>query len=76
MCLTYYNNFGKVFVLRVRKEKVKIMTQEEIVEFVQNNARYYNDDSFEPYAVLFQGESFWGESPRDLVEQISATLNS
>jgi hypothetical protein len=52
------------------------MTQEEIVEFVQNNARYYNDDSFEPYAVLFQGESFWGESPRDLVEQISETLNS
>jgi len=25
MCLTYYNNFGKVFVLRVRKEKVKKM---------------------------------------------------
>ena len=75
MCLTYYNNFGKVFVLRVRKEKVKIMTQQEIIEFVQNNARYYNDDSFEPYAVIFQGEPFWGESPQDLVKQISATLN-
>lgn len=52
------------------------MTHEEIIEFVQNNARYYNDDSFEPYAVIFQGEPFWGESPRDLVNQISETLNS
>ena len=52
------------------------MTHEEIVEFVQNNARYYDDDSFEPYAVIFQGEPFWGGSPRDLVEQISETLNS
>jgi hypothetical protein len=51
------------------------MTHEEIVEFVQNNARYYDDDSFEPYAVIFQGEPFWGESPRDLVEQILDIVN-
>ena len=52
------------------------MTHEEIVEFVQNNARYYNDDSFEPYSVIFQGKPFWGESPHNLVKQISETLNS
>jgi hypothetical protein len=52
------------------------MTHEEIIEFVQNNARYYDDDSFEPYAVIFQGKPFWGESPHNLVKQISETLNS
>ena len=51
------------------------MTENEVVEYVQTNARYYNDDSFEPYAVLFQGESFWGESPRDLVDQILDIVN-
>ena len=53
------------------------MTQEEIVEFVQNNARYYNDDSFEPYAVLFQGESFWwriSTQIRGLEQEVSLTL--
>ena len=51
------------------------MTQEEIVEFVQNNARYYGDDSSEPYAVLFEGNFIFGESPRDLVVQLSNKIN-
>ena len=50
------------------------MTENEIVEYVQNNTRYLGEQD-EPYAVLFQGESFWGESPRDLVEQILDIVN-
>ena len=46
------------------------MTQEEIVEFVQNNARYYDDDSFEPYAVMYEGKFIWADSPRNLVEKL------
>ncbi len=51
------------------------MTENEVVEYVQNNARYYRDDSDEPYAVHYDGEPFWGESPRDLVEQILDFVN-
>ena len=77
--MTFYNNYAKVLVLRVRKENLKnrekIMTENEAVEYVKNNARYYRDDSDEPYAVYYDGEPFWGESPRDLVEQILDFVN-
>ena len=61
----------------MRKEKLKKeknMTENEIVEYVQNNARYYGDMD-EPYSVYFEGEPLWGESPRDLVEQILNIVN-
>ena len=50
------------------------MTENEIVEYVQNNARYYGDVD-EPYSVYFEGEPLWGESPRELVEQIMDIVN-
>ncbi len=45
------------------------MNGNEIIKFVQDNARFIDYDD-EPYAILWKSESFWGESPRDLVEQI------
>jgi len=62
----------------VRKEKLKKeknMNESEIVEYVENNARYYNDDSFEPYAVMYEGKFICGESPRNLVEQLMNIVN-
>jgi hypothetical protein len=61
--------------LELNFKKRKIMTENEAVEYVQNNARYYRDDAFEPYAVYYEGKPFWGESPRDLVEQILDIVN-
>lgn len=46
------------------------MTHEEIVEFVQNNARYYDDGSLEPYAVMYEGKFIWAESPGNLVTNL------
>ena len=45
------------------------MNEDKIIEYVQENARFIDYDD-EPYAVERKSESFWGESPRDLVEQI------
>ena len=45
------------------------MNENEIIEYVQENARFIDYDD-EPYAVEWKSESLWGESPRDLVEQI------
>jgi len=73
--LTFYNNFGSILVLRVRKEEVKIMTKNEAIEFVQNNARYYDDGSFEPYAVMYEGKFIWADSPRNLVERVMNNVN-
>ena len=73
--MTFYNNFGSILVLRVRKEEVKIMTKNEAIEFVQNNARYYDDGSFEPYAVMYEGKFIWADSPRNLVERVMNNVN-
>ena len=73
--MTFYNKFGSIFVLRVRKEKVKNMTENEAIEFVQNNARYYDDGSFEPYAVMYEGKFIWADSPRNLVERVMNNVN-
>ena len=77
--MTFYNNFGSILVLRVRKEKVKkekkIMSENEAIEFVQNNARYYDDGSFEPYAVMYEGKFIWADSPRNLVERVMNNVN-
>ena len=62
--------------MRVRKEKVKNMTENEAIEFVQNNARYYDDGSFEPYAVMYEGKFIWAESPGDLVTNLLELVNS
>lgn len=45
------------------------MNENQIIEYVQENARFI-DYGDEPYAVEWKSESFWGESPRDLVKQI------
>ena len=50
------------------------MNESEIVEYVQNNARYHQEMD-EPYAVMYEGKFIWGESPRNLVEQIMNTVN-
>ena len=73
--MTFYNNFGSILVLRVRTEKVKNMTENEAIEFVQNNARYYDDGSFEPYAVMYEGKFIWADSPRNLVERVMNNVN-
>jgi len=73
--LTFYNNFGSILVLRVEEEKVKIMTKNEAIEFVQNNARYYDDGSFEPYAVMYEGKFIWAKSPHDLVSNLLEFVN-
>ena len=73
--MTFYNNCGRLLVLRVRKEKVKNMTENEAIEFVQNNARYYDDGSFEPYAVMYEGKFIWADSPRNLVERVMNNVN-
>ena len=73
--LTFYNTCGSIPVLRVRKEKVKNMTEKEATEFVQNNARYYDDGSFEPYAVMYGGKFIWAESPGDLVSNLLEFVN-
>ena len=77
--MTFYNKCGSILVLRVRKEKVKkekkIMSENEAIEFVQNNARYYDDGSFEPYAVMYQGKFIWAESPGDLVTNLLEFVN-
>ena len=45
------------------------MNENEIIKFVQDNA-IFTDYEGEPYAITYALEPFWGESPRDLVEQI------
>lgn len=45
------------------------MNENEIIEFVQEKATYTGYEG-EPYAVTYALETFWGESPRDLVNQI------
>lgn len=45
------------------------MNLDEIIEYVQENARYLDYED-EPYAINYKLESFWGESPKDLVNQI------
>ena len=50
------------------------MTENEVVEYVQTNARYHGEQD-EPYALYFEGEPLWAESPRDLVEQILDIVN-
>ena len=52
------------------------MSENEAIEFVQNNARYYDDGSFEPYAVMYQGKFIWAESPGDLVSNLLEFVNS
>ena len=52
------------------------MTENEAIEFVQNNARYYDDGSFEPYAVMYKGKFIWAESPGDLVSNLLEFVNS
>ena len=51
------------------------MSENEAIEFVQNNARYYDDGSFEPYAVMYQGKLIWAESPGDLVANLLEFVN-
>ena len=48
----------------------------EAIEFVQNNARYYDDGSLEPYAVMYEGKFIWAESPGDLVTNLLELVNS
>jgi len=52
------------------------MTKNEAIEFVQNNARYYDDGSFEPYAVMYEGKFIWAESPGELVTNLLELVNS
>ena len=75
--MTFYNNFGSILVLRVRKEKLKKeknMNESEIVEYVQTNARYHSQIDM-PYAVYFNNRPLFGDDPRDLVEQILDIVN-
>ena len=51
------------------------MTENEAIEFVQNNARYYDDGSFEPYAVMYEGKFIWAESPAALVTNLLEFVN-
>ena len=51
------------------------MTKNEAIEFVQNNARYYDDGSFEPYAVMYEGKFIWAKSPGDLVTNLLEFVN-
>ncbi len=51
------------------------MSENEAIEFVQNNARYYDDGSFEPYAVMYEGKFIWADSPRNLVERVMNNVN-
>ena len=51
------------------KHEANTMNLDEIVEYVQESARYLNYED-EPYAINYKLESFWGESPKDLVDQI------
>jgi hypothetical protein len=51
------------------KHEANKMNTDEIIEYVQENAKYLDYDD-EPYAINYKSESFWGESPRDLVNQI------
>ena len=51
------------------------MTKNEATEFVQDNARYYDDGSFEPYAVMYQGKFIWAKSPGDLVGNLLEFVN-
>jgi len=51
------------------KHEANTMNLDEIIEYVQENAKYLDYDD-EPYAINYKSESFWGESPRDLVNQI------
>ena len=39
------------------------MSKNEAIEFVQNNARYYDDGSFEPYSVCMRVSSFGQKIP-------------
>lgn len=52
------------------------MTRYEATQFVQQNARYYDDDSFEPYAVVYQGKFIWAETPMDLVSNLLEFINA
>ena len=52
------------------------MTTNEAIEFVQNNARYYDDGSVEPYAVMYEGKFIWADSPGDLVTNLLELVNS
>lgn len=45
------------------------MTEEQIVQHVQDNARYYAQLD-QPYSVGWGGKSLFANSPRDLVNQI------
>jgi hypothetical protein len=50
------------------------MTENEIVEYVQNNARYHSQIDM-PYAVYWNARPLFGDAPRDLVEQILDIVN-
>ncbi len=50
------------------------MTENEVVEYVQTNARYHSQIDM-PYAVYFNGRPLFGNDPRDLVEQILDIVN-
>jgi len=51
------------------------ITEKEAIEFVQDNARYYDDGSFEPYAVMYEGKFIWAKSPGDLVSNLLKFAN-
>jgi hypothetical protein len=55
-------------------KREKIMTENEIVEYVQTNARYHSQIDM-PYAVYFNNRPLFGDDPRDLVEQILDIVN-
>ena len=51
------------------------MTEKEAIEFVQDNARYYDDGSFEPYAVIYEGKFIWAKTPSGLVGNLLEFVN-
>ena len=51
------------------------MTEEQVIEFIDKNARYYNDGAFEPYAVMYEGRWIYGKSPRELVIKLGKISN-
>tara|TARA_B100000676_G_C17970961_1_gene783266 strand:- start:634 stop:822 length:189 start_codon:yes stop_codon:yes gene_type:complete len=58
----------------INNRERKIMTENEVVEYVQTNARYHSQIDM-PYAVYFNGRPLFGNDPRDLVEQILDIVN-
>lgn len=65
---TTSDNFATPMKINVWGTEPK-MTEEQIVQHVQDNARYYAQLD-QPYSVGWGGKSLFANSPRDLVNQI------